>query len=352
MASPYLRPMCARCGRNAELTCSGCKNAPPVDGDVKIVYYCSPKCQKEDWQHDKGICKRLQTRKGLYRAGSVLQEIFYMYREKLYEKFYVKIEKSEGRLVLYEGQYSLSTPFITAPTDCLIPFPETLCQTAEDKKSILVHLSCDDASAWLHEVLMYILVDIAVSIEEVRCVPKNKKLVITHVHPDQTRQDPNFEHEIIKVKLQNGGEEYALDFSGAQDGYFEPVIPWWKYVESRVANFASRQGFDYFGGLFDILRSMSGRNNVVEILLTLNVEWSRALLHGTKSWEAESKIGICSMLKLPFPQFKIKEKLLVDHIASKIVWYHERQREKKKKARVKVGYGTPAWIARHSRKKK
>ncbi|CZT53010.1 uncharacterized protein RSE6_14441 [Rhynchosporium secalis] len=208
------------------------------------VYYSSPKCQKEDRQHHKGICKRLQTRKGLYRAGSVLQEIFYMYREKLYEKFYVKIDKSEGRL------------------------------TAEDKKSILVHLSCDDASAWLHEVLKYILVDIAVSIEEGRCVPKNKKLVITLVHPDQTRQDPNFEHEIIKVKLQNGGEEYALDFSGAQYGYFEPVIPWLKYVESRVAHFASRQGFDYFGGMFDILRSMSGRHNAVEILLTLNVESS------------------------------------------------------------------------------
>lgn len=78
-----------------------------------------------------------------------------MYREKLFDKYIERIEKRDGRLVLYEGQYKT---LVTAQTDCLIPFPDNLCQTPEEKLSVLAHLSCDDASAWLHDILKYILV--------------------------------------------------------------------------------------------------------------------------------------------------------------------------------------------------
>ena len=77
-----------------------------------------------------------------------------MYREKMFDKLIARIDKTEGRLVIHEGRYN---PQITAETDCLVPFPEKLCQTEKDKKSVLVHLACDDASAWLHEILKYVL---------------------------------------------------------------------------------------------------------------------------------------------------------------------------------------------------
>jgi hypothetical protein len=33
------------------------------------------------------------------------------------------------------------------------------------------------------------------------------------------------EHEVLKVTLEDGGEQYALDLAGAQYGYYAPVIP-------------------------------------------------------------------------------------------------------------------------------
>ena len=118
MTSKSSSPACAHCGKSAERACTGCKDAPAVDGDVKPTHYCSSACQKEDSQYRKALCK------------------------------------TEGRLIVYEGRYK---PRITAEMDCLIPFPAKLCQAENDKKSVLVHLVCDDASAWLQDILKYIL---------------------------------------------------------------------------------------------------------------------------------------------------------------------------------------------------
>ena len=78
----------------------------------------------------------------------------YKYREMMFDKLIARIDKTEGRLIVYEGRYK---PRITAEMDCLIPFPAKLCQAENDKKSVLVHLVCDDASAWLQDILKYIL---------------------------------------------------------------------------------------------------------------------------------------------------------------------------------------------------
>ncbi|KAL5331998.1 hypothetical protein ACEPPN_001541 [Leptodophora sp. 'Broadleaf-Isolate-01'] len=333
MASTNASPTCAHCGKGAERACTGCKDAPAIDGDVKPIHYCTPACQKEDWQYHKKLCKRLQTRKLLYRAGSVLQEMFYMYREKLFDKYIERIEKRDGRLVLYEGQYKT---LVTAQTDCLIPFPDNLCQTPEEKLSVLAHLSCDDASAWLHDILKYILVGIAADICETRCVTKNKKLDIIAVNADDSVQDTDFGHEFLIIKLVHGGEQYAMDLSSAQHGHFEPVVPWKKYFESRVLKLLQRPQFNHFGGVRERLTAETGRTSVVQILLGLNVESSKALLHSTKNWEKECNMPIISLLKLPFPEFKRKEKLLVESIGDTLGRFHDRLRKGAEKHKEEV----------------
>ncbi len=40
-------------------------------------------------------------------------------------------------------------------------------------------------------------------------------------------------HEIIKVTLRSG-EVFAVDITGAQYGYHEPVTPWTKYEQERI----------------------------------------------------------------------------------------------------------------------
>ncbi|PVH78501.1 hypothetical protein DL98DRAFT_590244 [Cadophora sp. DSE1049] len=331
MTSTSSSTTCAHCGKTAERACTGCKDVPAIDGDIKTIYYCSSACQKEDWQYHKVLCKRLQTRKLFYLAGSVLQEMFYMYREKMFDKLIARIDKTQGRLIVYEGRYN---PLITAETDCLIQFPSKLCQTEKEKQSVLVHLACDDASAWLHDILKYTLAGIASNITEVRGVVKNKKLDIIAVDVLDNVQDTDFEHEFLEIKLLNGGEEYALDLSSAQYGYFEPIVPWRKYLQTRVSKLATSQHFNYFGGAKDRLVAEKGDTDVKGIIASLNTESAQELMSSTKEWEEEYKMPIMKMMKLPFPEFKMKEKQLVDFIADNLGQYHAwlRGRAEKDKA--------------------
>ncbi|KAG4428557.1 hypothetical protein IFR05_015961 [Cadophora sp. M221] len=269
----------------------------------------------------------------MYGAGSVLQGMFYMYREKLFDKNFVRIDKSDRQLILYEVQDSLS---ITTETDCLMSFPNELCITLMDKKSILVNLSCEDASAWLHDILKYTLAGIATNIAEVRCVAKNKKLNIVIMKQDGSVHSPDVKHEFLIVKLLNGGEEYALDLSGSQYGYFEPVIPLTRYLQSRVENLVAREQFNYFGGTRDRLVSLTEHPMASEIITGVDVESSRVLMYGTKIWENECNMSILSLLKLPLREFREKEGLLVNSVADILGKFHDWLREKAENHKAKV----------------
>lgn len=65
---------------------------------------------------------------------------------------------------------------------------------------------------------------------------KNAKLAIVNYHMDiNLGPDINtrYNHEIIKITLKNE-EAYAIDITGAQYGYPEPVAPWDIYFRTRV----------------------------------------------------------------------------------------------------------------------
>lgn len=58
-------------------------------------------------------------------------------------------------------------------------------------------------------------------------------------------------HEVVKFKIRNSGEEYALDLTGAQWGWHDIVVPW-SVVTARMEEKSDRpfdlQSVDeYFG---------------------------------------------------------------------------------------------------------
>src|SRR4051812_12631221 len=63
---------CAGCGNDGSLKCSGCDEAPRYPGEPGKTQYCSRECQKKNWKAHKILCQRLQSRKSLYRAASIL----------------------------------------------------------------------------------------------------------------------------------------------------------------------------------------------------------------------------------------------------------------------------------------
>lgn len=107
------------------------------------TFYCDATCQKADWTNHKKVCKSLSARKRLYRAGDIVQRIFYVYREQAFEKLITKVEKEDDTLYLYEGQYG---------EEALVPFPNHLFHCTDDREAALTYYACSDAVAFMLEI--------------------------------------------------------------------------------------------------------------------------------------------------------------------------------------------------------
>lgn len=153
MAPENLPGTCAACQNPAKKFCSGCKDHPTPHGLIGSIWYCSADCQKAHWKAHKKDCKFRQDRLTLFRSGGILQEIFYIYRETMFDKIIVRTEEKDGRLYLFEGVY----PDEKTTIDFLKPFPTALPKSQQDKHAILTMLSCSDALGWMHEIVAYLL---------------------------------------------------------------------------------------------------------------------------------------------------------------------------------------------------
>jgi len=91
-------------------------------------------------------------RKEFYRAGAVLQELFYMYREKIFDLLISKVEKQGTEMFLYEGKYEAEE---TSINHLIFAFPSELMENLDDKRAILTHWTCSDALGWFYDCVKY-----------------------------------------------------------------------------------------------------------------------------------------------------------------------------------------------------
>jgi len=147
---------CTRCQKPATLRCTACKDTPDRENKTESIYYCTSDCQKSDWKSHKKSCLRLRNRKTLYRAADLLQEIFYVYRERVFDKKVVKLEEKDGKLFVHHEAHEFEG-IIRTPTDILVPFPSSICRSVEDRHAVAAHLFCSDAVAWMHDIIKYML---------------------------------------------------------------------------------------------------------------------------------------------------------------------------------------------------
>lgn len=96
----------------------------------------------------------LRARKDLYRAGSILQQIFYLCREKLFDLPIHRIEYDNNRMLLHPLP---AKDFGSAPEDRLFRFPSEKCKTEEDRKALLSYLACSDLTLYLEHIAEYLL---------------------------------------------------------------------------------------------------------------------------------------------------------------------------------------------------
>ena len=133
-----------------------------------------------------------------------------------------------------------------------------------------------------------------------------------------------YQHELFKVTLKNGGETFALNLSGAPSGYYEPVIPWDEYVETRVESMYPGECFHTLGGFRASLEERLERGELsieCSAFTALNLRTSKALRTVTIKWEQVNNTTVGAMLKSQPEVFEAKSQELVDYIAVSLQGY-------------------------------
>lgn len=77
------------------------------------------------------------------------------------------------------------------------------------------------------------MVGICTKIEEIAVNPKNSRFKLILVKSDGTKDWNFYRHEFFRITTRDG-EVYALDLTSAQNGHYEPIVPWHVYEKQRV----------------------------------------------------------------------------------------------------------------------
>ncbi len=87
-----------------------------------------------------------------------MKQLFYTYRELLFDKKIAKIAKRSGNLYIYDRDLAdEEESVVVTGYEVVTPYPNEMCPTSDDKHSVLVHLACTDAVAWMHYSIKFIL---------------------------------------------------------------------------------------------------------------------------------------------------------------------------------------------------
>jgi hypothetical protein len=136
---------CSRCRSPTTKRCIGCLGAPDYDSDPSVsTFYCSFECQTADWPRHRTECRKLQARKYLRRAASLLQAILY------------KIKLHATTLEITSVHVEGTTVYLNGPLpdpSCaqqMKPFPVHLFEDQAILESALVYTTCMETMVFLY----------------------------------------------------------------------------------------------------------------------------------------------------------------------------------------------------------
>jgi len=87
---------------NQVCSSSGCnKLGTHQCGRCRNVSYCSTECQKAHYSAHKTNCYKVNLDRTVHRAGNLLQQIFYLFREKMFTEDVQSITRSATRFTIH-----------------------------------------------------------------------------------------------------------------------------------------------------------------------------------------------------------------------------------------------------------
>jgi hypothetical protein len=137
--------LCARCGLDATdsiLLCPHCIEGREIDGTPTITRYCRTHCLENDHNHATE-CEARNIRKRLYRAGEILQSVFFIWREIAFHRNIYRVQRFGDEICLWQRPGGR-----VAEGESIGPFfdfPHHICHDDEEKKALLSWMACNNA---------------------------------------------------------------------------------------------------------------------------------------------------------------------------------------------------------------
>ena len=148
-ASENDRGPCLTCCIQTSSHCKACVGVRPDTETMHKAYFCGKECQTAGWPEHKKLCKHVQIVKRLYRAGDILQRIFFIARKHTFEFSIDKVEKKNGKLHIHQSTTPISGFFTE--------FPDHLNLAIEDREALMAYNCCGGAIMAIHSIVPMLL---------------------------------------------------------------------------------------------------------------------------------------------------------------------------------------------------
>jgi len=99
-----------------------------------------------------------RARESLYRAAATVQEMFYLFREKVVFKYPVHHIEHIGReLQIHAAKPGTPGTLSYKPKDGIVPLHEDIFSDPKDRHAVLSFMACQNPGAYLEDIILYFL---------------------------------------------------------------------------------------------------------------------------------------------------------------------------------------------------
>lgn len=161
-----------------------------------------------------------------------------------------------------------------------------------------------------YDAQIYIL--LVLGSKEATLMHRSGRVVV--VEPNGHKSDNSVsEHVLFKITI-NEDEEYALDVTSAQFGFYEPVIPWTSYQQTRAKTLGKVRPLKHLQESHRLpSKDFSKKKGWDTTRKALNGQFARIFGSATKAWEQRNG-ALSATLKLREELFRQKQKGILDCI--------------------------------------
>ncbi|GIZ47812.1 hypothetical protein CKM354_001089400 [Cercospora kikuchii] len=309
MSSKSSGSKCATCGKpppRPTLVCGDCSEGVDIIDRKRWTPYCTALCRQHDRTTHQKQCDKANRRKQIYRAGQLLQTIFYQFRNLSFDLKIAEVQSNDNLLIIYDAEFSKKESMM--PDD----LPEGLSVNNKDGRTLLSYQACSEACIHFYKLSKKLLMGASRTIEEVELLVDHSLCKVKRIAPDG-KTVPVFPMHIVFAVETIDADVFVFDIAGAQFGQPCPVLPLEAFMEAYqkpVISVISRFGSAHSRNI-QMMERRIGRPRKDIAALALQAHMAAAFDDCLEPWEEKRQISFHEMVDSPQSRwFKLRDNFI------------------------------------------